>query len=263
MPRTPTEPPKPGWSTRSTTDAQGHLVSEVPVPLTGDPVTYQMTEDIDSWDSVTYELTIPAGSEQVDLVSPIVERAGPIDPADEAYREQLFGQVGRITVAGGHVEAALKRVLVVLSPGREAFEDADLDWSQLEDNLRKLAKHSNVLDAATAAQAVALLDIAEKQSLRDYRNHAVHGAWWPFEGVNGRMSRWPRRGHGYMTSFPHSELTKLAVRLELLAEKLNELVRERWPLVTLQPIKPGGAFHQNDSTPRHQDRGKSTPRKSE
>ncbi|MDC7120584.1 hypothetical protein OMK64_03440 [Cellulomonas fimi] len=232
--------PRPGDTFLATLDERGRITLDLPVP-TDESITYSAEERIGDGPRLVYELTLPPGKAAVELTAPIVERQGGASAADAQYRERLYAAVGRITVAGGQVEASLKRSLILLSPERgAAFVDVDLEWFRLEAAIREAVDSA---ESVLGRRVVRLLDLAARNRLRERRNDAVHGAWWPFDGMAGRVSRWPRRSEGYITNVDLRALEEVGAKLERLVQALNDLVRERWPVVTLpRDDRPTGSF---------------------
>lgn len=153
---------------------------------------------------------------------------------DIAHQQQLFDAIGKIAVFGGHVEMAMKKVLITLRGGNRDLLDPTLpsDWDGLEKELRKLCDGSD--DVRTKLSAI-LNDSDEKQ-LRDKRNDAIHGYWWliPAHGrlINARYYR-PKKGN---TQMPVSIYNKIQdVRdvgdsLYLMSDGLQKLVTPHWPI---------------------------------
>ncbi|ASR55640.1 hypothetical protein [Cellulomonas sp. PSBB021] len=158
----------------------GHINAYPPAPPPGEPLVTRVTERLPKPDrTITYTLVDPVGVRPggTDLRTALVQRAGGPDDGDRRYRHELHQRVGRVVVAGAHVEAALKRLLVVTSV-RESFREANYDWAVLEVELRKALREAGGALSAEALEHVGLLlDGADRAGLRELRNQVVHSEW--------------------------------------------------------------------------------------
>jgi hypothetical protein len=153
---------------------------------------------------------------------------------DRQHQMQLFDAIGKIAVFGGHVEMAMKKVLVTLRGGTHDLMDPTLpaDWDGLDKELRMLCDDSS----QTRTRLSELLDDAEQKGLRDKRNDAIHGYWWLVRAhdrlINARYYR-PKKG---TTPLPISIFNKiqdvhaLGNDLYSLADNLQRLVTPYWPI---------------------------------
>lgn len=186
----------------------------------------------------------PPGSDDMNIASmrPVRLKRKPNRQADALHQVQLFHAVGSVTVAGGHVEMAMKRVLVTLRGGKNsdlAAADVPAEWSVLEDKLKKAAKPQ---ETDLQSEVFELLSRPEVADLRNGRNDVVHGCWWLIPmGTAGFVSSRYYRPRGNQPQDPaqiHTTLQTLqhlADDLFELAHGLDALVAPYWPLA----IVPG------------------------
>lgn len=184
-------------------------------------------------------MSVPGNSPQWDLATVRVGRHGGDGPEDLAFREELFQIVGSITVAGGHVEAAMKRLLLLLMNAPADFSLVDHQWLELEKRLRAQCDGSD----DQRRRLLKLLDWADRNKLREERHTAVHGAWWIYAGVGARISRWPRNKEDDRIIIGDlADVEKLRRRCWAYAMRLDDLLGERWPRAMLPPREPPAAF---------------------
>src|SRR6202034_3396751 len=83
-------------------------------PPVGFKSYYTTTERIDGHPDLTFDLVIPSTFEEVNLATVRIGRHGGPNAADAEFRAELYGRIGAIAVAGGHVETAMKRLILVM-----------------------------------------------------------------------------------------------------------------------------------------------------
>jgi len=132
--------------------------------------SYRVAESIEGHE-LTYDVTVPGGR-TLELETVRVGRHGGPNESDLAFRRDLYRVVGSIAVAGGQIEAAMKRLLLVLRGDDSVFALADHDWADLHERLRKEAAKP----AERREELGEILDWAEANKLREHRHNAVHGA---------------------------------------------------------------------------------------
>lgn len=155
--------------------------------------------------------------------------------ADRKHQRRLFHAVGAVAVAGGHVEMALRKVLVTMTGGQNtklASKDIPTEWKALEDKIRKLCKNNsselsqNVLDHFA---------VADKMGFRTIRNDIVHGCWWlvpvgPDELLwSGRYYAGGKQPPGSVHGSPE-QLYSVADKLFHFAAELESFVTPYWPM---------------------------------
>lgn len=160
-----------------------------------------------------------------------VTRLGGIHPADAATQRNLFTLLGAITLAAGHVELEMKRILLTANAVPESgFADVDYTWKGLEDRLTDVAAGDGPLAEALGP----VLAWSADKKLRERRNDAVHSAWWLFDVGHFEGSRLAYRSDGASILDDGQGLAETAA---LLREYLNRLQRVvRWPMLVLPPL---------------------------
>ncbi|EHB55133.1 hypothetical protein MycrhDRAFT_2327 [Mycolicibacterium rhodesiae JS60] len=166
-----------------TPDDAGRAEMVVPTGhVRGKSVPFNMQHGDDLLQGARFTIVSPIGDDDrwLDLASlrPVRVAGHEHAVADRRHRRRLFQAVGAVTVAGGHVEMALRKVLVSLTGGQNedlAGKDVSLDWSKLHAKIEKHCKR----DPSELAQRVdQLLKAARASTLRDTRNNIVHSYWW-------------------------------------------------------------------------------------
>jgi hypothetical protein len=137
-------------------------------------------------------LLVGLGTEQqsYNLATLRMHRAGGSNAADLALRRNLFTLVGAITVAGGHIEAEMKRIIIQAEEDRGAtFVDVDETWTGLEKRLDAIATG----DGPFAADVAAALEWGRKKGIKKTRDDAVHSTWCLYDVGTVQRSRFRRR----------------------------------------------------------------------
>ena len=160
----------------------------------------------------------------MDLATLRVGRHGGDTPEDLVFREDLFRSVGSITVAGGHIEAAMKRLLLLLTDTETVFSLVDHPWLELEKKLRVQCNGSD----DRRRSLLRLLDWADGHKLREHRHTVVHGSWWIYAGVGARVSRWPRKQQDAVIIEDMAWLIQISTRCWDYARRLGDLVGDDW-----------------------------------
>lgn len=205
------------------------------VPGKSVPFDMQHGDDIPQAASFTVVPPIGDDDQRLDLASLRPVRVAGHDNAiaDCRHRRRLFQAVGAVTVAGGHVEMALRKVLVSLTGGQNedlGGKDVSLDWSKLHTKIEDHCKR----DASELAQRVdQLLKTAEASTLRDIRNNIVHSYWWVMALDSDEVwsGRYYNRGQEPVCIVDTAEnLYQTADKLFEFAAELEALVAPLWPL---------------------------------
>ena len=111
-----------------------------------------------------------------------VERHGGTPSVEDLrFREALYFQIGRITVCGGKIEAAMKRLTRILTGGDKNFEGMKTTWTDLEGNLRKLADDR--------IDIISVLDWGVENRVKGIRDDVVHSEWWDYDGAQSTRNR--------------------------------------------------------------------------
>ncbi|MEU6645502.1 hypothetical protein ABZ863_23520 [Saccharomonospora sp. NPDC046836] len=190
---------------------------------------HRVDEQLDNGRHLTFYVTIPERMTVVEMPTVRVNRKGGATSADLKFRRELFEIVGSITVAGGQIEAALKRILLLLKGADTVFSLADYQWSEL--HKRVLAACGS--DDPRGVEARKVLEWAESKDLRERRHTAVHGAWWIFDDCGARVSRWPRNEGGHIIVSELEDWKRLSDDLWEFCEMLDAVVAEDWPKAVL------------------------------
>lgn len=145
-------------------------------------------------------------------------------------RVDLYLRVGAITVAAGHVEYEMNRLLHVVGGGqRYASPDPGLpvDWALLVKRLR--AESALRLSAEHQRELADVLDWAERKKLYFSRNTVIHAAWIEHPSAHGMARRLPRNGQAVTVFASYEELDSLAQRLGDFARRLYALTEALTP----------------------------------
>jgi hypothetical protein len=130
-------------------------------------LTYNTTMDLDGLPEISFELSVTSTTETTNLNNLIVGRVGGPDEVDLEFRGRLYSVVGAAVVAGGRIEAAMKRLIIVLTEKPNSFAAVDKNWTELVKQLRREARR-NTEDkwSALRLRVNDLLDRAEAKRLR-------------------------------------------------------------------------------------------------
>lgn len=200
-------------------------------PPVGFSAFYTVTEKLDGQPEREYHVLLPGTFSKVDLSTIRVGRHGGPNETDMRYRDELYRRVGEIAVAGGHAEAAMKRLLLVLKSLDEAhFEEVDGTWTSLTDQLRDECDGSD----QRRLELAALLDWAEDNKIKIRRDNAIHAYWWIYDGVGARRSRFARRSGGSIIDATLDDVAEDAHLIFEYAQRLDELLGYDWMILRLE-----------------------------
>lgn len=202
-------------------------------PPTGHQFVHELKLQIGDNVLIDAELSLPDGDGAVALAESRVARMGGDCAADLEFRAELHRAIGRVTVASGHVEAAMMRVIRVADFDGARFGRLTRDnWSALVKRLERLGSSTHPL----ASQLTDLLDWAREKHLKETRDNVVHGYWWHWAGVGVTSSRFMRDGTARFVVSDRdgvAGLDEVASLLFAFADDLDALVQARWPQVRL------------------------------
>lgn len=199
-------------------------------PPTGFHSFYTVDENVERHDPFTYKLALPSTFSQVDMSTFRIGRLGGPNRDDFEFRSELYPLLGAILVAGGHVETAMKRLVLLLDQESEArFSLVDRTWTDLHKTLRQHANGSEQRSVVLAAE----LDWAEKNRIKERRDNVVHAYWWPYAGCGVRRSRFHRRTDGSLILASLTDLKEDCRLLFEYAERLDALLGTDWPMARL------------------------------
>jgi hypothetical protein len=179
-------------------------------------------------------LTVPSSRPHEDVSTLRVSRMGGDDPADELFRARLHRHVGAVTVAAGHVETAMKRLLIQLRDPTDTFADVDYTWTDLEKKLRSQA--AGQPDDPRCKRLLRILDWASDNRVKWRRDNVVHAYWWNYDGVGVFRSRFRRRDDGEQIIGTWQGLEEDSALLFRYAALLDDVLGEDWGRALLPPI---------------------------
>lgn len=173
---------------------------------------------------------LTSAQEQYDMATLRMIRAGGSDDADAALRSNLFTLVGAITVAGGHIEAEMKRIIIQAEENRGAtFVDVDETWTGLERRLEAISAGGGPL----ADEIGTALAWAKRRRIKDVRDDAVHSAWCLYDVGSVQRSRFRRRASGEMHAEQLSAYMSHVPKMFAYAARLANI--GTWPTAVLPP----------------------------
>jgi hypothetical protein len=157
------------------------------------------------------------------------------DISDYEHQLRLFNVIGSVTVAGGHVEMAMKKVLVSLQNQHRNLMDRTVpgDWDNLEKDLWKLCE---IPTSDVLIRLKELLQSTKDDDLREQRNDVIHGYWWTVAAhnrlINARYYRPKKSGSQQPVRIQTTlqAVQDIATKLFELAGKLDALVTPDWPI---------------------------------
>lgn len=76
---------------------------------------YTVTERLEGHHELSYDLVLPGAFSEIDLSTVRIGRHGGPSQQDLQFRSELYRHIGAVTVAAGHVEITMKRLLLVLT----------------------------------------------------------------------------------------------------------------------------------------------------
>lgn len=179
--------------------------------------------------------------EEIDLPSLVVSRIGGPNNRDREFRAQLYPFIGAATVAGGQIEANMKRLILILEENTVAkFGSVELPWSGLHKRLRRAAEAAARKDEAATLKppppgfdsfpsaVLSTLDVAEQEDIKAVRDHIVHASWWDFADAGLHRSRFYLDGKSELQRLDWAKMRRDVVILDRYARRLDDLVSRRW-----------------------------------
>jgi hypothetical protein len=217
-------------------------------------VMYDVASEIPNGPVLDFTLVRPPGDDPTMALPSLrplraVGRENPV--ADIRHQVSLFHAVGAVTVAGGHVEMAMRRVYVSLTGGKnEDLDSAPTLWADLDKKLAKLCQQEP--EAGIRPKLRELLAAAEAEKLRDKRNTIIHGYWWliPMDAEHVWSARYHTGSEPPANGYAKpGDLLRLAERLFELAASFEALVTLDWPLAIVPAL---GQVHASESIELHE-----------
>jgi hypothetical protein len=203
-------------------------------PVEGHSFWYRTQIDLENGNRLEFDLTVPKAIPELNLSTVRVGRHGGDSTTDEEFRRILYPKIGAITVAGGHVETAMKRLLLLLTGASGKFSTVDKTWTDLHKALRE---ESELQDGdPRRAKLKDALDWADEKEVKRRRDNIVHAYWWIFSGSGVRRSRFYRRQDGATMVSSLEDLDEDAGLLFDYAQLLDEILGEDWARAMLPRI---------------------------
>ncbi|MEU8870239.1 hypothetical protein AB0D24_03590 [Streptomyces javensis] len=202
----------------------------------GQVSTYKMDVDLDNGYTTSWDLSLPPAREQFDISTVRLGRHGGETESDQIFRSRLYSAVGAITVAGGHVETAMKRLVLHLRGERSSrFSLVDKTWS----DLHKMLVVESGKAGPVSAELAKTLKWGERNEVKRRRDDVVHAYWWNFDGCGVTRSRFFRREDGTCIVSTFENLEEDALFLFEYARRLDDLLGEDWPRAMLRNSRNG------------------------
>ncbi|GAA1954745.1 hypothetical protein [Catenulispora subtropica] len=185
---------------------------------------YRVTINLDGRAPQVFHMTLPGTIPELNIATLRVGRRGGANERDYAFRELLYPRIGAVTVAGGHVEAAMKRLLILLMESSGRFSLVDKSWSELHTLLVKESRKPG----GRRKELAGILQWAVDNRLKERRDNVVHAYWWIFDDVEVTRSRFFRKEDGANMTGTFADLDEDANLLFEYAQKLDDLLGEDW-----------------------------------
>lgn len=199
-------------------------------PPAGFASYYTVTERLEGHPELSYDLVLPGTFSEIDLSSVRIGRHGGPNQQDLHFRSELYLRIGAVTVAAGHVEMAMKRLLLVLtSPSKARFSSVDETWTTLHKKLQRQCDSSD----DRRRQLAEVLEWSEEQGLKRRRDNVIHADWWDYAGCDVRRSRFARGSNGATILASLADLDEDAQLLFEYAERLDRLLGKDWMVARL------------------------------
>lgn len=203
------------------------------IPLYDERAFYKVNFDIAGVEPMEFSGTVSARLATVDMATAVVRRVGGPSPRDSEIRSQLYFWIGSITVAGGKIEAAMKRAILLASGPKPDgdFSQVDETWTKLEKDLRKAAESQ--VEAPTIAPGwgettLEALEWGRERRAKKRRDDAVHAYWWDYADTNLARGRFFRSGESATLFTTFDTLRNDGETLLSYAEMLESLTGPYW-----------------------------------
>lgn len=181
------------------------------------------------WDLLVTGLSGPI--ERYDLATLRFTRDGGPHQADRAHQRALFTIVGALVVSAGHIEAEMKRIVLVHRGDPDSgFADVDDTWTSLERELRAIADG----DGPLADPLGEALSWGEANRIKEIRDTAVHSSWCLYDLGHMHASRFKRKSDGQTRLASYQEVAEFVTTLREYANRLQRIVK--WPVALLPPL---------------------------
>jgi hypothetical protein len=174
--------------------------------------------------SIEASLVVP-GVDAWELSDARLSRIGGRSPEDIDFQNQRYVRIGSAAVAGGRIEAAMKRLLLHMSGSLEpSFANSEDPWKTLDKKLR---------NAATAlgkrgADVIKVLNWGQANNIRDIRNDIIHAYWWDYSEVGITRGRVHLDGTSELIQVTPKQLDEDCQKLINYAETLDSAMDGLW-----------------------------------
>ncbi|MET4004646.1 hypothetical protein ABIB48_003385 [Arthrobacter sp. UYCu511] len=200
-------------------------------PRPGHSFTYTTAFTLDGIEPFEFELSVSAEADEMHISNVIVGRIGGSNAADIELRKELYYVIGRITVASGHIEAAMKRLVLALQENRtRQFSLVDKTWSDLHKILMKESRKNDAFSWKDQVRRnlATHLQWSEERKLKDHRDNFIHGSTWDYAMPVVLLSRFYRKDDGQQILFKMEQIQKISCELEEYARRLETLLHGHW-----------------------------------
>jgi hypothetical protein len=205
-------------------------------PVRGHKFWYKTTIRMENGYQLDFDLTLPSALSRFDLSTVRLGRHGGATGADQFFRARLNARIGAVTVAGGHAETAMKRLLLLLREESGGFSLVDMTWTDLQRALMAECKGPNLDSRRT--RLARILTWGEDKQVKRRRDNVVHAYWWYFDDCGAVRSRFHRRQDGEVMFGSIEDLEEDAELLFEYANRLDDLLGEDWPRAMLAAPEP-------------------------
>lgn len=189
-----------------------------------------MSRELDGEPPIRLSATVP-DLDTADFAGAVVQRIGGASSRDWDFRRRLYFFIGLITVAGGKIEAAMKRAILVGRRDRRAeMALVDENWTTLERELRKVAKAQTSAPTIPGwgEAVIKVLDWGVKERAKERRDDVIHAYWWDWADTNVTRGRFARRGRTFTIAGSLDALRHDGEVLLTFAGLLEELSGPYW-----------------------------------
>jgi hypothetical protein len=200
-------------------------------PVPGHRFWYKANIRLENGYELHFDLSLPGALSSFDLSTLRLGRHGGMTNADRLFRARLNARIGAVTVAGGHVETAMKRLLLLLREESGGFLQVDMTWTDLHKALAAECETPDLDQRGTRLARVLAWD--DDKQVKRRRDNVVHAYWWSFDGCGVVRSRFHRRQNGQTMIGSMEELEEDAELLFEYADRLDDLLGEDWPRAML------------------------------
>jgi len=174
--------------------------------------------------TIRASLNIP-GLDSWELGEARVSRIGGRNQQDAAFQTWLYAHVGAAAVAGGRIEAAMKRLILSMSGTLDpAFADAEDQWAGLEKKLRVAASAKG----ERATDVIEALDWGQENKVRETRNDIIHAYWWDYADAGITRGRVHRDGTSELIIITPQQLVDDVDKLQRYADALDSVMDHIW-----------------------------------